>query len=119
MRASCASRRNFPSRDSRPASQPGNWTVRAVSNGSVAFSRSFTIAADTDNGGPVVSSVTWSGERAQEIDFTVKGKNFQPGSLVLIAQYKPSGGWTYIANLQARDATADSNDRALRGAAGQ
>ncbi len=44
-----------------PASQPGNWTVRAVANGAVAFSRTFTIAADTDNGGPVVTSVTWSG----------------------------------------------------------
>jgi len=92
-----------------PASQPGNWTVRAVANGAVAFSRTFTIAADIDNGGPVVSSVTWpgkgSGESAQEIDFTVRGKNFQPGSLVLIAQYKPAGGWTYLASLQARDAT--------------
>ena len=90
-----------------PASQPGNWTVRALSNGAVAFSRNFTIAADIDNGGPVVTSVTWSGEKTQEIDFSVRGKNFQPGSLVLIAQYKPSGGWTYLYNLQARDATAN------------
>jgi murein DD-endopeptidase MepM/ murein hydrolase activator NlpD len=94
-----------------PAAQPGNWTVRAVSNGTLAFSKIFTIAADTDNGGPVISSVTWpgrgSGEQGQEIDFTVRGKNFQPGSLVLIAQYKPAGGWSYIATLQARDATAN------------
>jgi hypothetical protein len=55
-----------------PASQPGNWTVRAVANGTVAFSRNFTIAADVDNGGPVVTNVTWSGQRAQEIDFTVR-----------------------------------------------
>jgi murein DD-endopeptidase MepM/ murein hydrolase activator NlpD len=92
-----------------PASQPGAWTVRAVSNGAVAFSRTFTIAADKDNGGPVVTSVTWpgqgSGEKAQEIDFTVRGRNFQPNSIVLIAQYKPAGGWTYLASLQARDAT--------------
>jgi murein DD-endopeptidase MepM/ murein hydrolase activator NlpD len=90
-----------------PASQPGNWTVRAVSNGTLAFSRTFTIAADTDNGGPVVTSVTWPGERAQEIDFTVRGKNFQPGAWVLIAQYKQAGGWTYLASLQARDTTAN------------
>jgi hypothetical protein len=90
-----------------PASQPGNWTVRAVSNGTVAFSRSFTIAADADNGGPVVASVTWPGQPAQEIDFTVRGKNFQPGSLVLIAEYKPAGGWTYLASLQPRDGTAN------------
>lgn len=94
-----------------PASQPGNWSVRVVANGVVAVSRSFTIAGDRDNGGPVVTSVTWpgegSGETAQEIDFTVRGKNFQPGSLVLIAQYKQAGGWTYLASLQARDATAN------------
>lgn len=94
-----------------PASQPGTWTVRAVSNGAVAFSKTFTIAADTDNGGPVVSSVTWPGagpgQQAQEIDFTVRGKNFQPGSIVLIAQYKPAGGWSYLASLQARDTTAN------------
>ena len=83
-----------------PASQPGNWTVRGVANGAVAFSRSFTIAAANDNGGPIVTSVTWSGERAQEIDFTVRGKNFQPGSLVLIAEYKQAGGWRYLASLQ-------------------
>jgi murein DD-endopeptidase MepM/ murein hydrolase activator NlpD len=90
-----------------PAAQPGNWTVRAVANGAVAFSRTFTIAADTDNGGPLVTSVTWSGqgtgERAQEIDFMVRGKNFQPNSLVLIAQYKQAGGWSYLASLQARN----------------
>jgi Peptidase family M23 len=90
-----------------PASQPGNWTVRAVANGSVAFSRTFIIAPSNDNGGPVVTSVTWSGVRAQEIDFTVRGKNFRPGSLVLIAQYKPSGGWTYLASLQPRSEGPD------------
>jgi Peptidase family M23 len=86
----------LPIAGSAPASQPGNWTVRAVANGAVAFSRSFTIAAEIDNGGPVVNNVTWSGEQAQEIDFTVSGKNFQPGALVLIAQYKPEGGWRYL-----------------------
>jgi murein DD-endopeptidase MepM/ murein hydrolase activator NlpD len=90
-----------------PASQPGNWTVRAVANGAVAFSRSFTIAGTLDDGGPVITSVTWPGQPAQEIDFTVHGKNFQPGSNVLIAQYKPAGGWTYLASLQARDTTAN------------
>jgi murein DD-endopeptidase MepM/ murein hydrolase activator NlpD len=97
----------LPIAGSAPASQPGNWTVRAVSNGAVAFSRTFTIAADPDNGGPVISSVIWSGARAQEIDFLVRGKNFQPGSNVLIAQYKEAGGWTYLASLQARDTTAN------------
>jgi murein DD-endopeptidase MepM/ murein hydrolase activator NlpD len=94
-----------------PASQPGNWTVRGVANGTVAFSRTFSIAPNDDNGGPVVSSVTWSGqasgERAQEIDFTVRGKNFQPGSLILIAQYAPAGGWKYLATLQPRSAAAN------------
>jgi murein DD-endopeptidase MepM/ murein hydrolase activator NlpD len=97
----------LPIAGSAPASQPGTWTVRAVSNGAVAFSKTFTIAGDADNGGPVITTVTWSGERAQEIDFTVRGKNFQLGSTVLIAQYKPAGGWTYLASLQARNTTAN------------
>ena len=81
--------------------------MRAIANGTPAFSRSFAIAADTDNGGPVVTSVTWSGEHTQEIDFTVRGKNFETGSLVLIAEYKPGGAWRYLANLQPRDLTAN------------
>jgi murein DD-endopeptidase MepM/ murein hydrolase activator NlpD len=90
-----------------PASQPGTWTVRAVSNGSVAFSRTFTIAAASDNGGPVVTSVTWSGEKAEAVDFSVHGRNFQPGSLILVAEYKPAGGWKYLASLQPRETTAN------------
>jgi hypothetical protein len=89
------------------ASQPGNWTVRVVANGSVAFWRTFSIAGDTDNGGPVVTSVTWSGQRTQEIDFTVHGKNFQPGSWVFIAEYKPAGDWKYLANLQPQSFTSN------------
>lgn len=89
-----------------PASQPGTWTVRALSNGSVAFSRTFTIAADSDNGGPVVTSVTWSGQKAESVDFSVHGKNFQPGSLILVAEYTPAGGWKYLASLQPRETSA-------------
>jgi hypothetical protein len=55
-----------------------------------------------DHEGPVVDSVTWTGERKQEIDFTIRGRNFQPGSLVLIAQYTQAGGWKYLESLQPR-----------------
>jgi murein DD-endopeptidase MepM/ murein hydrolase activator NlpD len=89
------------------ASQPGKWTVRGVSNGAVAFSRTFTIAAASDSGGPSVTSVVWSGEKTQEIDFTVHGGNFEPGAFVLIAEYRPAGGWKYLAGLQPREATAN------------
>jgi murein DD-endopeptidase MepM/ murein hydrolase activator NlpD len=85
-----------------PASQGGVWTVRVVSNGRILFSRQFTIAAEVDTGGPIVTSVTWSGVKAQEIDFTVLGRNFQPNPLVFIAQYREAGGWTYLASLQPR-----------------
>lgn len=83
-----------------PASLPGAWTVRVVSNGRALFSRQFQIVADNDAGGPTVTSVTWSGERAEEIDFKVQGRNFQPNALVLIAQYTSSSGWRYLASLQ-------------------
>jgi len=88
-----------------PASQPGRWTVRVISNGKPLFSREFQIAADADTGGPVVTSVTWSGVKAREIDFTVHGKNFQANPLVYIAQYTPSGGWNYLVSLQPRAVT--------------
>jgi murein DD-endopeptidase MepM/ murein hydrolase activator NlpD len=90
-----------------PASQPGQWTVQVISNGKPLFSRQFQIAGDTDAGGPVVASVTWSGVKAQAIDFTVEGKGFQPNPLVYIAQYTRSGGWTYLASLQPRTATSN------------
>ena len=83
-----------------PASEPGVWRARAIANGSELFSRPFTIAGEADTGGPVVTSVIWSGGKAQEIDFTVQGKNFQPDALVLIAQYARAGGWTYLASLR-------------------
>ncbi len=88
-----------------PASEPGNWTVRVLSNGRPLFSRGFQIAPDLDAGGPTVTGVTWSGVPAQEIDFTVQGKNFQPNPLVFIAQYTTSGGWRYLASLQPRAVT--------------
>ena len=88
-----------------PASQPGVWTARVSANGRTLFSRQFTIAAEQDEGGPVVSSVTWSGVRSAEIDFTVEGRNFQAGAMVFIAEYTQSGGWTYLANLKPSDAT--------------
>jgi murein DD-endopeptidase MepM/ murein hydrolase activator NlpD len=89
-----------------PASQPGLWTVRVVAAGSILISRNFTIAADSDSGGPVVTSVTWSGVRAQEVDFTVSGRNFRPNSLVLIAQYAQAGGWNYLASLTPTNVTS-------------
>ena len=86
-----------------------------LSNGRPLFSRGFQIAADTDAGGPTVTGVTWSGVRAQEIDFTVPGKNFQSNPLVLIAQYTQSGGWTYLASLQPAIGHPESAHRALPG----
>lgn len=85
-----------------PASQGGGWTARVSANGRVLISRPFTIAAEVDTGGPVVTSVTWPGVKTQEIDFTVQGRNFQPNPLVFIAQYRQAGGWTYLASLQAQ-----------------
>ena len=87
-----------------PASQPGTWTARAFANGALLFSRKFAIAADVDDGGPVVGKVTWSGAQTQETDFTVQGRNFAANPLVLIARYTASGGWTYLATLQPSSA---------------
>ena len=90
-----------------PASQPGEWSVRVLSGGRSLFTRGFSIVADSDSGGPSVSSVTWSGVRAEEIEFKVQGKNFAPNALVFIAQYTSSNGWRYLANLQPSSLTSN------------
>ena len=90
-----------------PASQPGVWTTRAIANGKQLFTRQFQIVGEVDTGGPIVTSVIWSGVKAREIDFTVQGKNFDRNSLVYIAEYTRSGGWRYLVNLQPSAATAD------------
>jgi len=90
-----------------PASQPGVWTARAIANGKQLFTRQFQIAGEVDSGRPIVTSVTGSGVKAQETDFTVQGKNFERNSLVYIAEYTRSGGWRYLASLQPSAATAD------------
>lgn len=83
-----------------PASQPGKWTVRIIANGRVTLSRNFQIDGTVETVGPFVTSVTWSSATSQSGEVIVHGKNFQPGSLVLIAQYKQAGGWKYLASLQ-------------------
>jgi hypothetical protein len=62
---------------------------------------------NADNGGPVVTSVTWTGQQTQEIDFTLRGRKFQPGSLVLVARYTQSDGWKYLDSLLPHHATAN------------
>lgn len=87
------------------AAQPGRWRARVFANGGELFSRDFTIAGVSDTGGPMVTSVTWSGVIAEQVNFTVQGRNFQPDSLVLIAQYAAAGGWTYLSSLRPRTFT--------------
>ena len=65
----------------------------------------------------MVTSVIWSGVKAQEIDFTVQGKNFQADPLVLIAQYAPAGGWTYLATSKTSEPYRHPIGGSLRGSA--
>ena len=97
-----------------PASQPGNWTVRAVSNGAVAFSRTFSIAADTDNGGPVVTSVTWSGAKRPRDRLHGAGQELSAELAGPDRPIQAAGGWTYLASLQPRERDGQSTQRALR-----
>ena len=88
-----------------PAYQPGLWMARVSGNGKQLLALRFQITGEVNSGGPLVTSVTWPGVKAQEIDFTVQGKNFDANSLVYIAEYTRSGGWRYLANLRPRSAT--------------
>ena len=82
-----------------PASQPGNWTVRVMSEGRALASREFTITGQQDT--LRVSSVRRDAT-ASGMELTIDGAGFSDGAIVHIAQYTPSGGWRYISAAQPR-----------------
>lgn len=82
-----------------PANQPGMWAVRVVSGGATLISRTFEIQKDPTGGTLAISSVTRQELGPEETEVTLLGTGFASGSIVHIAQYTKTGGWTYIAAL--------------------
>ena len=87
-----------------PANQPGTWAVRVVSAaGATLISRTFEIQKNPFSGVLNISTVTRKEMSATETEIVVEGNGFQPGLILHIAQYTPTGGWSYIAALTPPD----------------
>lgn len=81
-----------------PASQPGRWSIRVVLSGTIAAARDFTISGVAASGGPQLAGVSM---RAVDpgIELVLHGAGFTGASVVHLAQFAKTGGWTYIAAL--------------------
>ncbi len=82
-----------------PASQPGLWSVRVVVNEQVILTKPFTVAGDPNPDLLRVSLVTRRFATEKETDFILDGAGFESNSIIHIAQYTKTGGWTYLAAL--------------------
>ena len=91
----------------RPASLPGIWTARVVAGDRLLGMRQFRIVEDPNAGRGVIRNVTRRDLSAQETELIIEGAGLDPGTIVNIAQYTPSGGWTYIAHLLPAELDAE------------
>lgn len=82
-----------------PASQPGEWRVRVLMNGVVLRENTFRIKADSQASGVVIRAANLREVSAAESELVIDGLGFAPDSVVNIAQYTASGGWTYLHHL--------------------
>ena len=82
-----------------PASQPGEWRVRVLMNGVVLRENTFRIKADPQASGVVIRAANLREVSAAESELVIDGLGFAPDSVVNIAQYTASGGWTYLHHL--------------------
>jgi len=82
-----------------PAAQPGRWRVRVQINGAVLEEKPFEIQTDPQSSGVTVRTATLRTLSTEESELVVEGFGFAPDSVVNIAQYTASGGWTYLHHL--------------------
>ena len=82
-----------------PAAQPGRWRVRVQINGAVLEEKPFEIKADPQSSGVMIRTATLRTVSNDESELVVEGFGFAPDSVVNIAQYTASGGWTYLHHL--------------------
>ena len=84
-----------------PAAQPGEWKVRASVNGVVVRQSDFRIKADPQSSGVEIRRATLKEVSPTESELTIEGFGFALDSVVNIAQYTASGGWTYLHHVFA------------------
>lgn len=76
-----------------PAQSPGNWTVRISANGFVLLNKPFQIT------GPAAGGLRVTKVEVKEPELILEGEGFNTESIVHLAQYTASGGWTYFAHV--------------------
>jgi murein DD-endopeptidase MepM/ murein hydrolase activator NlpD len=77
------------------SSQPGTWTVRAVSGDRVIWSQPFRIESDGNTDGLRITNVTRVAG-AQGTELVVDGAGFDSSSVVHVAEFRNDGGWRYL-----------------------
>lgn len=82
-----------------PGGQPGEWRVRASINGVGLQESRFRIQADPAASGVVIRTATLGEVAVGEAELVLAGYGFAAESVVNIAQYTASGGWTYLHHL--------------------
>lgn len=82
-----------------PASQPGQWKVRVQVNGAIIHESGFRINVDPLASGVQIRSAVLREIAANDNELAIDGFGFAPDSVVNIAQYTASGGWTYLFHL--------------------
>jgi murein DD-endopeptidase MepM/ murein hydrolase activator NlpD len=87
--------------------QPGTWTVRVAVNRQVKVQRSFLIRGSVDPAAPRVLRVNRQDAGNRQTDIEVLGSGFLSDSVVNLAQYTRSGGWSYIAMVIPEGATPE------------
>ena len=81
------------------AGQAGEWKVRVRINGVVLHQSGFHIKVDLYASGVAIRSAVLSEISTSETELVVEGLGFVPESVVNIAQYTASGGWSYLHHL--------------------
>lgn len=86
-----------------PAAQnPGRWTVRVMNGTRELAAAGFVIESDEAAAGLVIQNVT-----VEANQLLIEGVGFNLESIVHVAQYTSSGGWSYIYNSFPKTLAAD------------
>src|SRR5262249_42140382 len=81
-----------------PAAQkPGEWTVRISTNGQAVTTLRFQLSGSGTSSSILITNITTKEISPTETEIAIDGAGFNTESIIHLAQYTNSGGWSYIA----------------------